>query len=227
LPEIHGNLPEITISHPEVKKMREALAVIIGYFLGAIPTAYIAGRLTRGIDIRQIGGRNMGALNTAREIGPLAGLFVLLGDAAKGAAAILIAQAINVNQIWIFLTGISAIAGHNWPVFLKFRGGKGAATSIGIFLALSPAAFACTLPVLVLVVLLTSNVTLGIAFSLLLFPLSLWLWGQPLSMIVYAIAVAILLGLRYLATAKRSLKQSGSLKSFLIEKAYKPWQTRK
>ncbi len=82
--------------------MREALAIIIGYLLGSIPTAYIAGHLTRRVDIRKIGGGNMGALNTAREIGPAAGLVVLLVDIAKGAGAVLAAKYLEVSPIWVY-----------------------------------------------------------------------------------------------------------------------------
>jgi glycerol-3-phosphate acyltransferase PlsY len=207
--------------------MLEALAIIIGYLLGSAPTAYIAGRLTRGVDIRKIGGGNMGALNTAREIGRWTGLVVLLVDIAKGAVAILAAKFLGVSPIWVFLAGFAAILGHCWPVFLKFRGGKGAAAAMGVFFALAPREFACCLPILVAVILLTSNITLGIASGMVFFPLFLWIFGQPFSVIIYAILIALFLAARYVPTAKRSLQKAGNAKDFLIEKNYKPWQSRR
>lgn len=207
--------------------MLEALAVIIGYLLGSIPTAYIAGRLTRGVDIRQVGGGNMGALNAMRELGRLVGLIVLLVDVGKGTGSVLIAQALGVSQIWVFLAGFAAIAGHCWPVFLKFRGGKGAGTAIGVFFALAPLPFACCIPILALIIIFTSNVTLGMAGAFAIFPLSLWIFDRPFSMILYAILIALFLGIRYAPTALRSLRKAGNSRDFLIDKNYKPWQTRR
>lgn len=207
--------------------MLPALTIIIGYLLGSIPTAYIAGRLTRGKDIRSLGGGNMGALNAAREVGPVVGLIVLLVDIAKGAGAVLIARYLGVSLLWVYLAGFASITGHCWPVFLKFRGGKGAATTIGVFLALAPAAFACCVPVLVAIVLLTSNITLGMAGAMALFPLFLWAFGQPWSTLIYAVLVALFLAARYGPTARRNLGRTGNIRDFLIEKNYKPWQTRR
>jgi len=207
--------------------MLEAAVIVISYLAGSIPTAYIAGRLTRGIDIRKVGGGNMGALNTAREINPVAGLVVLLVDIAKGAGAILAAKYLDVSAIWVYAAGIIVIAGHCWPVFLKFKGGKGAATAIGVFLALAPIEFACCIPLMAAVILFTSNVTLGIAAGMLFFPLFLWIFGQPAEMFIFAGVVAVFLGLRYLPTAKRGLRKAGSARDFIIEKNFKPWQSRK
>jgi len=207
--------------------MLEALAVIIGYLLGSFPSAFIAGRLTRGVDIRKIGGGNMGALNTIREIGLGVGAVVLIVDVAKGAGAVLLAQYLGVSQIWVFLAGFAAVAGHCWPVFLKFRGGKGAATTIGVFFAMAPVAFACSLPILAAVVLITSNVTLGMAVGFAFFPLFIWAFGHPWSLFIYAVLVALFLGFRYLPTARRSMQKAGSTRDFLVEKNYKPWQTRR
>jgi len=207
--------------------MLEALSIIIGYLLGSIPTAYLAGRLTREEDIRKLGGGNMGALNTAREISPLMGLIVLLIDIAKGAGAVLIARALGVSQIWVFLAGFLAVVGLCWPVFLKFRGGKGAATAIGVFFAVALKEFAFSVPVIVIVVLITSNVTLGMAVGMALFPLFLWIFGQPLCLILFAILLALFLAFRYVGTARRNLKKVGSFRDFIFERNYKPWQTRR
>jgi glycerol-3-phosphate acyltransferase PlsY len=205
--------------------MLEAIAIIIGYLLGSFPTAYLVGRITRGIDIRKIGGGNMGALNSLRELGWKAGLVVLIIDIAKGVAAILITGILDVAQIWVYFSGFAAVVGHCWPVFLKFRGGKGAATTLGIFFALAPVPFACSLPVLLVIILVTSNVTLGMAGSMLIFPLFMWIFGHGSPPILFVILMAVFLAIRYVPTARRTWKKAGNWRAFIFEKNYKPWQT--
>ncbi|MFA6613085.1 MAG: glycerol-3-phosphate acyltransferase, partial [Dehalococcoidales bacterium] len=101
-------------------------AVITGYLLGSIPTAYLVARFRTGKDIRQIGGGNVGALNTFREISPAAGVLVMLIDMAKGALAIVLAYRVfDLSPVAVMLTGLACVIGHNWMVWLKFSGGKG------------------------------------------------------------------------------------------------------
>jgi len=101
------------------------LIIILGYFLGSIPTAYVAGHILKGVDIRQIEDKNMGAANVFRQLNPKAGVAVGLVNVGKGTLAILIAQAANMPQIALMFTGAAAVIGHNWPVFIGFRGGRG------------------------------------------------------------------------------------------------------
>ena len=205
----------------------EALAIIIGYLLGSIPSAYIAGRLIKGVDIRQVGGGNMGALNTIREIGTGAGIAVLIADIAKGSVTVLIAQWLGVPTIFVYIAGFAAIVGHNCPVFLKFRGGKGAATTLGVLLALAPLEFALCLPAMLIVILVTSNVSLTITAALVLLPVIIWLFGGANSLIFYTLALALFQALRYMPTARRGWANAGSKKNFIVERRYKPWQTKK
>src|SRR3989304_4401361 len=107
------------------------LVILIGYLLGSIPTAYIAGRVLKGQDIRHMGDENMGALNAWRMLGHRAGLLVAIVDGLKGALAILLAQAAHASQTVVMFTGTAAVIGHNWPVYIGFRGGRGAATAVG------------------------------------------------------------------------------------------------
>jgi glycerol-3-phosphate acyltransferase PlsY len=200
--------------------MPEALSIIVGYLLGSLPTAYILGRWKKGLDIRQVGGGNMGALNAARELGQVAGLSVLLID-------VLFSRALGVGPIWIYLAGSAAVIGHCWPVFLNFRGGKGASTTLGVCLALAPLPMTCALPIIVIVVLFTSNITLGIAAGIAGLLLFLCIFNRPLNLIVFTIMLALFLGLRYISTAYYNYKKIGSLKDFLIDKDYKPWQSRR
>jgi len=111
------------------------LIVILGYFLGSIPTAYVVGRVAKGIDIRQVGDGNVGAANAFHQLGKKIGVTVGLIDAGL---AVLIAQAADIPQETVLITGVAAIIGHNWPVFLGFRGGRGECTTIGVLLIILP-----------------------------------------------------------------------------------------
>jgi glycerol-3-phosphate acyltransferase PlsY len=205
----------------------DVIAVITGYLLGAIPSAYIAGRLAKGVDIRRVGGRNMGTLNTLREIGPIPGIGVLLADIAKGSFAVLAAQWLPASAVAVLAAGFAAIIGHNYPVYLKFRGGKGAATALGVFLALAPAPAGITLAVVLVIIIATSNFTLALAGGFLVLPIILWLSGISATIIFFALAVAAFLAIRYLPTLIRALADPEARRNILVERRYKPWQTRK
>lgn len=114
-----------------------AIAIVIGYLLGSIPTGYLVARM-RGIDIQQIGSGNIGATNVLRTMGPLPALFVVLIDPLKGALAVLVAMLFQVGPWGVALTGLAAVLGNNFNVFLGLRGGKGVATSMGVFVVIAP-----------------------------------------------------------------------------------------
>jgi len=202
-------------------------ALVIAYLLGAIPSAYIAGRLVKGVDIRRVGGGNVGAVNAMREIGAVAGLVVLLADMAKGALAVLIAGWLGLAQIWVFAAGFTAVAGHMFPVWLGFKGGQGAATTMGVLLALTPVAFAISFGLMVVVVLLTSNMRLGVAAGLVLLPLVIWLLGGEVSLIIYSVALTLFTGLKSLSRLKSDLARSGGAKGVIVDREYKPWQRKR
>lgn len=211
----------------EILILKEALAIITGYLLGSIPSAYIAGRLVKGFDIRKVGGGNMGTLNVMREMGFATGITVFLADIAKGVLAIFIARWLDVPLLFVFITGFAAIAGHDWPVFLKFRGGKGAATAFGVLLALLPVEAGISFGILAITVLITSNVTLGIAIGVFLMPLFTWLFGKETGLIIYPLAIALFLVLRYIPTMKKSFTDPESRRNLIMERRFTPWQTRR
>jgi glycerol-3-phosphate acyltransferase PlsY len=169
--------------------------IIIGYLLGALPTAYIAGRMTAGKDIRRIGDENAGAANAYRELSPKAGIIVGVIDVAKGALVIAIAQAANVSQAVVLCTGAAAIIGHNWPVFLGFRGGRGVSTTIGIlFVLVTLPMLIMTLPTL-LILIWKRNVTPSMAFLFIVLPLVDWWLKAPPVLIAYGVALPALVGI--------------------------------
>ena len=124
------------------------LTLLLGYLLGSIPSGFLAGKWCKGIDLRTIGSGSTGATNVLRNVGKKPALAVFLVDVAKGAAAVLLARALNQSSAvndWIqVLAGLSALAGHIWPVWLGFKGGKAVATGFGMFLGLAwPVGLAC------------------------------------------------------------------------------------
>jgi glycerol-3-phosphate acyltransferase PlsY len=181
------------------------LSIIIGYLLGSIPTAYIVSRVRKGIDIRDIGSRNMGAANVMREIGTHEGVFVGLFDVAKGAGAVLIAQALNVSELWVFGAGFAALVGHNFPVFAGFRGGRGSAAIVGIFLVLAPGAMLVTLAVIAIPFFTTRKFMAAILIGFGLLPLFVWLLEGSLPLVRYALAIDLFMLVRNLPSLKQVL----------------------
>ncbi len=181
--------------------------VILGYLLGSIPTAYIAGRLIKGWDIRQMGDGNMGAQNAFRQLGARAGLAVGIIDAAKGALAVLIAYAASISQPAILLVGTAAVIGHNWPVFLGFRGGRGECTTIGVLSVLMFLPMLIVSGLAIAVLLKTRNV---IKASIVLFaplPLLCWWSALPGLLVAYGIWLPCLVGFtHYMRTRQRLMR---------------------
>lgn len=138
-----------------------AAAIFASYVLGGIPTAYIVGRLARGIDIRAVGTRNVGAANVSREVGRLLGMLVLVLDLAKGAAAPLIAKALDLPGWALYGSSVAAVLGHNFSPFLRFYGGKGVAIALGVAGVIMPLLTAVTAgPAVIAVMVFRRNVVI-------------------------------------------------------------------
>ncbi len=148
------------------------------YLLGSIPFGYLIVRLTGRGDVRETGSGGTGATNVTRRAGKGAGVLTLLLDALKGAAAVLIARSLlgagAAAQWWVCAAAAAAVLGHVFPVWLKFRGGKGVATGLGVFLVLAPLATLCASLVFVFVVWLWRYVSLGSIVAAALLPLAVW-----------------------------------------------------
>ena len=124
------------------------LSLLLGYLLGSIPSGYLAGRWWKGIDLRELGSASTGATNVLRQVGKGPALVVFVIDVAKGAIAVLLAGSLTEGAAlsdWLqVLAGLAALAGHIWPVWLGFKGGKAVATGLGLFLGLAwPVGLAC------------------------------------------------------------------------------------
>jgi glycerol-3-phosphate acyltransferase PlsY len=185
------------------------LIIAIGYLLGSIPTAYIAGHILKGEDIRHIGDENMGAANAFRELGSKTGITVGIIDAAKGALAVIIAQVSGMSQTVVMITGAATVIGHNWPVFIGFRGGRGESTTIGVLVILVTQPILILAGPAILTLLIKKNVV--IASAVLFVPLSLvgWWVGTPAPLIVYSIALPCLVGFtHFLRTRPREVREA-------------------
>ena len=185
------------------------LIFIVSYLLGSLPTAYIAGRVIAGRDIRRLGDENAGAANAYRELGARPGVLVGIIDIAKGAAVIIIAQANPVSQTVVMLAGLAAVIGHNWPVFLGFRGGRGVSTVIGIlYVLVSVPMLILTLPTL-LILIWRKNVTPAMAFLFIILPVVDWWFKVEPALIGYGVALPALVGITtYFRTRPKPLSQS-------------------
>jgi glycerol-3-phosphate acyltransferase PlsY len=201
-------------------------AIVIGYLLGSIPFSYIIARLKKGIDIRQKGSGNVGALAVWREAGPLFGIIALATDVGKGVLTIYVARWLGLDILWICIAGFAAVSGHNWPVFLRFRGGKGAATIMGVMLAFMPVQFAIGLGIAIIVVIPTSNIRLGM-IGLACIPLIAWLFHRPMEYIYYPLALILFLAVYTLIGLKGEIARAGEKKSLIVDKNYNFWQTKK
>jgi len=194
------------------------IAIIIGYLLGSFPSAYLAGRLRKGIDIREVGSKNMGAMNVYYEVGPIEAALVSLADLGKGIGAVLLVRWLSGNPLispfdfLTGLTGVAAVIGHIFPLFLKFRGGKGGATAIGILLFLMPRAIPFLFIVFAIALLITRNPTFSYSLLLIVFPFVAWriyfdTHGEDL--IFFSIGLGIFLGLQYIPRLKEMHGKTG------------------
>jgi glycerol-3-phosphate acyltransferase PlsY len=158
--------------------MLHVAVVAFAYLLGSIPFGYLLVRLRGGGDVRQTGSGGTGATNVTRRAGKSVGVLTLLLDALKGVAAVLVARAAlgagAGAEWWVSAAAVAAVLGHVFPVWLRFRGGKGVATGLGVFLVLAPLATLCALVVFVFVVWLWRYVSLGSITAAGVLPLAVW-----------------------------------------------------
>lgn len=176
--------------------MPALVGVVLSYVIGSIPSAYLAGRLARGIDLRQHGSGNLGATNVLRVLGWRVALPVFLVDLLKGALPVLFFPrwtATTAPELWAIAYGVAAILGHVRPIFLLWKGGgKGVATSAGVFLALAPIPTLIGIVVFVGVLLVSGYVSLGSLSAAVALPLAVLVLNGPRSpVLVLAVLVAL------------------------------------
>jgi glycerol-3-phosphate acyltransferase PlsY len=165
--------------------------IVLSYFIGAVPTGLVLVRLLKGEDIRQYGSGNIGTVNVLRVAGPGIAAIVLFVDIVKGLIPILLAVRGDSSHWTVVFCGIAAVAGHNWSIFLGFRGGKGIATSFGVLLGLSWVAAVVAAAVWVIAVALTRYASLGSLLGVASVPLTLWWVGAPKEYLVFGLIAAL------------------------------------
>lgn len=164
------------------------LVMVASYLIGSVPVGFLLGR-ARGVDIRRFGSGNIGATNAWRVLGPAAGTAALLGDAAKGMIAVFLGRYYGGHGLEV-LTALAALAGHSWPVFLGFKGGKIIATGLGVFLALTPVPALLALLVWLAVVAVSRYVSLGSIVAAASLPVLSLALHRPLLYVAFAVLAA-------------------------------------
>jgi glycerol-3-phosphate acyltransferase PlsY len=197
-------------------------AFIAAYLLGSIPSAYIMGRLTKKIDIRTVGSHNMGAMNSFYNLGKGVGVMVLAADVLKGVAAVALADLLfNIPNLYMFICGFIVVLGHNYPVWLKFKGGKGGATAIGAIIYFIPWGIPIGLAVFLLLVLITKFPTLSYGIAMISFPFVSWLVYDRPDYILYTALLILVPFLSYIPRIKEMKSKGGSWKRVVKRKNLK------
>ena len=168
--------------------------VLLGYLLGGFPTAFLVSKWRLGKDIRSVGNRNPGAGNVSREVGRIFGILVFVVDAAKGIAAIIIGRQLGATEYVVYGAAFAAVLGHNFSPFLKFQGGKGAATAIGVSALLMWQVTAVAAAVGLVMLALTRHIFWSAGFTLFAFNALAIITGQPLGLIALSIGMTLLIG---------------------------------
>ena len=195
--------------------MKEALLILLAYFIGSIPTALLISRRFFYIDIRDYGSGNMGATNAFRILGPKFGTVIMALDILKGMAAVglfyflpyYLTDELQRTNFMIGL-GLAAVIGHIFPIFAGFKGGKGVATLLGMMIAVQPVVAVCCVGVFLLVLFLTRYVSLSSILAAIMLPVSvLWIWNEhELSYRIFTLLVAFLVIVTHQKNIGRLLK---------------------
>ena len=181
------------------------LLLAFGYLLGAIPSGYLAGRLLKGIDLRDYGSGSTGATNVLRNVGKGPALVVFLIDVGKGALAVLLAKSVGLNDWLQVLAGLSALAGHIWPVWLDWKGGKAVATGLGMFLGLAwPVGLAC-FGLFMAVISIFRIVSLSSVVAAIGLPLLMLLSGGSSAYVVVSLMASLMVLWRHRSNIERLL----------------------
>ncbi len=171
--------------------MKIMLLSALAFLLGSLPTGLIVARI-KGVDIKNVGSGNIGATNVLRTTGKGSALLTLMGDSLKGALAVLIARHFGVGVLLEGLVGLFAVLGHNFSLFLKFKGGKGVATSLGVLTIYSPQTGLFTIIIWLMTVLITRYSSLGALISFGLMPLSGWVLDSKQKMPLFLILTLLI-----------------------------------
>lgn len=174
------------------------------YLLGSIPTGFLLGSFS-GVDVRRAGSGNVGATNVARVVGRRQGLMTLLGDVAKGLIPVYLSVYLELNPPMVALVGLAAFLGHLYPLFLKFQGGKGVATALGVYLGLAPMATVVLIFVFSVVAMVSRVVSLASLIAAGFAPIAFWFFSYPPFLIWLSLLIGLLIVFRHRENIERLL----------------------
>ena len=178
------------------------ILTLLSYLLGSIPAGFLVGS-SAGVDVRSAGSGNIGATNVARTLGWKKGLVTLFADVAKGFLPVLAAHLLDLGNAAAAAAGLAAFAGHLYPVFLRFKGGKGVATAAGVYLAAMPLGILVVLGVFVLVMLAARRVSLASMSAAVLAPVAAWALSYPEEVAWMSLVIGFLVVLRHRENIRR------------------------
>lgn len=180
------------------------LAIIASYLIGSIPFGLLVGKLWANLDVREYGSGNIGTSNVLRTVGPAAAIIVFALDVAKGAVAVYLGTLAGGEFVRI-MAGVAAIAGHNWPIYLKLKGGKGIATSLGAVISLTPVIALILLGLWIAIVGITRYISLGSLAAAVLFPIFLIISHAPLTYVLAGVLISAFAIYRHRSNIQRLL----------------------
>ena len=180
------------------------MAILISYLIGSIPFGLIVGKVWANLDVREYGSGNIGASNVLRTIGPAAAIVVFVLDVAKGAVAVYLGSLVGGEVVRI-LAAVAAIAGHNWPIYLKFKGGKGIATSLGAVVSLTPVIALILMGLWIILVGITRYISLASLAAALFFPIFLIITGASITYIIAGFMISSFAFYRHRTNIQRLL----------------------
>lgn len=194
------------------------IAIVVAYLLGSIPWAYIITRFSTDQDIRELGSKNPGAFNVMREVGLKEAASVTILDIVKGSLAIfLIPALLQVPEPFFLATGVAAVAGHVWPVFLRFKGSTALAPVLGVLAVMVPRDVAIILAVAVLIIIVTRNPVLSINAALVLMIPAALVIEHDLLFFIFTLVIAALMITAYVPVARAALAEAGSRHELMVD----------
>lgn len=176
--------------------------MVLIYLIGSIPSGLLIGKGLYGKDLREHGSKNIGATNAYRVLGKMGALLVFLCDLTKG---VLGAYLLSFTPTFTVVGGLLAMIGHNWPIFLKFKGGKGVATGLGMVIFMVPSVALLAFSIWAMIVYVTKYVSLGSIVAAAIIPVAMYLWDEPTPYIVFGVIAALFVIIRHRANIKRLL----------------------
>ncbi|MBC7328157.1 glycerol-3-phosphate 1-O-acyltransferase PlsY [bacterium] len=185
--------------------MKELFLSIFSFLYGSIPFGFLICKYRLGVDIRKMGSGNIGTTNVMRIAGPITGLIVLILDASKGVIPVLIAKSLAFSPTWVVIVGLLAVCGHIFSPFLRFKGGRGVATGLGLVIGIAPQIALILLLIWGVVVLFTRYVSIASLTSAFAFPILMAFTHQPLPYLLISLIISVLVIIRHKPNIERLL----------------------